>query len=93
MENLGVVPEYIDTNGSLTNSRERVEGLEVKVHSKEMDILRDLPCYNSSNFSKLLSHNNSATSIHSKYNSVSFNLTRGAKCEMVLQYSIKPSPT
>ena len=30
----------------------RLEGIEDEIDSKEMDILKDLPSYNSSNFSK-----------------------------------------
>lgn len=42
----------------MPDGRERVEGLqfEDKIENKEMDILKDLPSFNSENFSKFLSH-------------------------------------
>lgn len=49
-----LVPEMTVTD-SPASGRERVEGLEAKMEDKEMDILKDLPSYNSSNFSLLLS--------------------------------------
>ena len=53
-----LVPDIAAT-GSHTDGRERVEGL--KMDDKEMDILKDLPSYNSSNFSRLLSPGSTAT--------------------------------
>ena len=67
-----VVPEMpempeMSTSGSSethANGRERVEGLEARLDpeaEKEMDILKDLPSYNSSNFSVLLSAGNTSS--------------------------------
>ena len=57
----------------LVNGRERVEGLELeaKVHSKEMDILKNLPSFNSENFSKFTCGHGSNTGSSARTCSVS----------------------
>ncbi len=55
----------------LLDGRERVEGLEMeaKVDNKEMDILKNLPSFNSENFSKFLSQGGNGC--YGRHNSVS----------------------
>lgn len=67
-------PNDQDVVTSPPDGRERVEGLGDKVEGKEMDILKDLPSYNSSNFSRLLGTSSAAitaTATTGKNNSVS----------------------
>lgn len=57
----------------LVSGKERVEGLEfeAKMHSKEMDILKNLPSFNSENFSKFTCGHGGNTGSSGRTSSVS----------------------